>query len=147
MLVATRTIKSCATPLDKEIADLLSYAKIKLLTEMPQQLKMVSYLRLCCAALRNLHQKSSLPGKESLGAAFDDSYSHLLQALCNHNPEWWKHCWISNHGILKSDDPIIDKILQPLEDFSEIYSCAYSSNEKLLQTAAQEDYESNHDTT
>jgi len=30
-------------------------------------------------------------------------------------------------GILKSDDPVIDKLLQPLEYFIEIYACKYSS--------------------
>jgi hypothetical protein len=107
---------------DKEIAHLLNYATTKLLDEMPRPLRMVSYLRLCCTAIRKLHQQPELPGKNSLGKAFDDSYSHLLQALCNHSPEWWNHCWSSDRGILKSDDPTIDKLLQPLEYFIEIYS-------------------------
>ncbi len=128
MLIATRTIESCSTLLDKEIAYLLNYAKIRLLSEMPRQLKMISYLRLCCAAIRGLNQNSQLSGKDSVGEAFDNSYAHLFQSLCNHNPEWWKYCWISDRGILKSDDPIIGKLLQPLEYFIEIYSCAYSSN-------------------
>jgi len=32
----------------------------------------------------------------------------------------------SDRGILKSDDPVIDKLLkQPLEYFIEIYACKY----------------------
>jgi hypothetical protein len=108
---------------DKEIAHLLNYAKTKLLEEMPRQLKVVSYLRLCCLAIRKLHQQQELSGKNSLGEAFDNSYSQLLQALCNHSPEWWNYCWRSDRGILKSDDPIINRLLQPLESFIEIYSC------------------------
>ncbi len=131
MLTATQTIESCSTDLDKEVVHLLNYARTKLLTKMPQQLKMTSYLRLCCLAIRKLRQKLELAGKPSLNEAFDDSYSHLLQALCNHNLEWWRHCWSSDRGILKSDDPMIDKLLQPLEYFVEIYTCNYSSNQKL----------------
>jgi len=125
MLIATRTIKSCSTPLNREIAHLLRYAETKLLSEMPQQLKMASYLRLCCAAIRKLHQAT---GKDIVGETFNDSYSYLLQALYNRNPQWWKRCLISDRGVLKSDDPIIDKLLQPLESFIEIYDCAYSRN-------------------
>jgi hypothetical protein len=125
MLTATRTIEACSTPLHTEIAHLLDYAETKLLSEMPQQLKMASYLRLCCAAIHKLHQTA---GKDIVGETFDDSYSHLLQALCNHNPAWWKRCLISDRGILKSDDPIINKLIQPLEYFIEVYGCAYSSN-------------------
>ena len=128
MLTTTRTTEFCSTDLYREIAHLLHYAETKLLTEMPQQLKMASYLRLCCTAIRKLHQHLELSGKSSIGNASDGSYSHLLQALCNHNSEWWKQCWVSDRGILKSDDPIINQLLQPLEYFIEIYDCAYSSN-------------------
>ncbi|MDV2997499.1 MAG: hypothetical protein N4J56_007204 [Chroococcidiopsis sp. SAG 2025] len=130
MLPATQTIEFCSTDLDKEVVHLLNYARTKLLTEMPRQLKMTSYLRLCCLAIRKLRQKPRLAGEPSLKEVFDDSYSHLLQALCDRNPEWWRHCWSSDRGILKSDDPTIDKLLQPLEYFVEIYTCKYSSNQK-----------------
>ncbi|MGV0028799.1 hypothetical protein [Phormidesmis priestleyi] len=49
-------------------------------------------------------------------------------ALYNHNPEWYEHWWISDRGTLKSDDPSIDKLLQPLGSFIEVYACEYSSN-------------------
>ncbi|NJL38583.1 MAG: hypothetical protein HC899_18930 [Leptolyngbyaceae cyanobacterium SM1_4_3] len=125
MSTATQTI-DCSTDRDKEIVHLLDYARTKLLTEMPQQLKITSYLRLCCLAIRKLNRKLELAGKPDINEAFDNSYSQLLQALCHHNPEWWKHCWSSDRGILKSDDPTIDKLLQPLEYFVEIYTCKYS---------------------
>jgi hypothetical protein len=127
MLTENQTTESCSTDLDKEIVHLLDYARTKLLTRIPRQLKMTSYLRLCCLAIRKLHQRRGL----ALNEAFDDSYSQLLQVLCNHNPEWWRHCWSSDRGILKSDDPTIDKLLQPLEYFVEIYTCNYSRNQKL----------------
>lgn len=120
MLTTTQTI-DCSKDLDKEVVYLLDYARTKLLTKMPQQLKMTSYLRLCCLAIRKLRQKPELAGKLNLNEAFDDSYSHLLQALCDRNPEWWRHCWSSDRGILKSDNPTLDKLLQPLEYFVEIY--------------------------
>jgi len=122
--MSTTPITEFYSDFDKEIAHLLTYAK-KLLAEIPRQLRMIS-LRLCCTAIHKLYQ-TGLSGKNSVKEAFDGSYSHLLQALCNHNPEWWKHCWSSDRGILKSDDPVIDKLLQPLEYFIEIYACKYSS--------------------
>lgn len=131
MLTTTQTTEFCSTDLDKEVVHLLDYARTKLLTEIPRQLKMTSYLRLCCLAIGKLRHSPRLADKPSLNEAFDDSYSHLLQALCDRNPEWWRHCWSSERGILKSDDPTIDKLLQPLEYFVEIYTCKYSSNQKL----------------
>jgi hypothetical protein len=119
MSTSTHIAELYSDNFDKEIAHLLNYAKTKLLTEMPRQLRMASYLRLCCTAIRKLHQQPGLSSKSSIGGAFDDSYAHLLQALSNHNSEWWRRCWSSDRGILKSDDPIIDKLLQPLEHFIE----------------------------
>ena len=126
MSTSTQIAEYYSVDCDKEVAHLLDYAQTKLLTEMPRQLKMVSYLRLCCIAIHKLHQKTIWFGKHR-AAAFDTSYSHLLQALCHQNPEWWKLCWIEC-GILKSDDPVIDKLLQPLELFIESYDCKYSTN-------------------
>ena len=122
MLTSTQTARPNSDNFDKNIAHLLNYAKTKMLTEMPRQLRMVSYLRLCCTAIRKLNQHPELSGKSTVGESFDSSYSYLLQALCNHNPKWWKFCWSNDRGILKSDDPIIDKLLQPLEQFVEIYT-------------------------
>jgi hypothetical protein len=130
MLTPTQTTEFCSTDLDKEVVRLLDYARTKLLTQMPQQLKMTSYLRLCCLAIHKLHHSPELAGKPSLNEAFDGSYSHLLQVLDDRHPEWWRHCWSSDRGILKSNDPTIDKLLQPLEYFVEIYTCKYSSNQK-----------------
>ena len=129
--MSTETTEFCSTDLDKEIVHLLDYARTKLLTQMPRQLKMTSYLRLCCLALRKLRQKPELAGKSSLNETFDGSYLQLLQALCDRNPEWWSYCWSSDRGILKSYEPTINKLLQPLEYFVEIYTCKYSSNQKL----------------
>ncbi|WP_250126775.1 hypothetical protein [Chroococcidiopsis sp. CCMEE 29] len=63
MLTENQTTESCSTDLDKEIVHLLNYARTKLLTKMPRQLKMTSYLRLCCLAIRKLHQRRGLAGK------------------------------------------------------------------------------------
>jgi hypothetical protein len=124
MLTKNQTTEFCSTDLDKEIVHLLDYARTKLLTKMPQQLKITSYLRICCLAIRKLRQKQELAGNPSLNELFDASYPRLLQALCHYNPEWWRHCWRSDRGILKSDDPTIDKLLQPLEYFVETYTSA-----------------------
>lgn len=74
----TETTEFCSTDHDKEIVHLLDYARTKLLTQMPKQLKMTSYLRLCCLAIGKLHQKRELAGKSSLDEAFDGFYLQLL---------------------------------------------------------------------
>ncbi len=104
---------------DAEVIRLLSYAKIKLLTEgIPLQLKAVSYLRLCCTAMRKLHQTfKPIEPNNSNEPTEDSSFSNLLADLCHHNPEWWKQCWISDHGVLRSNDAAISKLLQPLGYF------------------------------
>jgi hypothetical protein len=129
MTTSIQVDKPCSSEFNKEIAYLLDYARMKLLTEMPRQLRMVSYLRLCCIAIRKLQQQPELSSKNSLQVAFNDSYLYLLQALCQSSPEWWKYCWSSNRGILKSDDATIERLLQPLESFIDIYTCKYSSIE------------------
>jgi hypothetical protein len=100
MLTATRTTERCSTDRYPEMTHLLHYAETKLLSEMPQQLKMVSYLRLCCTAISKLHQQPSSVDQHSVRAAFNTSYAQLLQALCDYNPDWWKYCWRSDRGVL-----------------------------------------------
>lgn len=103
MSISTQMAECYSVELDTEIAHLLNYAKVKLLSEMPRQLRMVSYPRLCCVAIRKLRQQSSLSSKPSFKETFDGAYLPLLQALCKQNPQWWQQCWSSDRGILKSD--------------------------------------------
>lgn len=55
MSTSTQITELYSDNFDEEIAYLLGYAKTKMLTQMPRQLRMVSYLRLCCIAIRKLH--------------------------------------------------------------------------------------------
>ena len=128
MTISTQMAACYSVDCDKEIAHLLKAAKAKLLAEMPRQLRMVAYLRLCCSAMRKLHQKPSLSVKPAAKEALDGAYLPLLQALCKHNSEWWQQCWSSDLGILQSDQPVINKLLQPLERFIEVYAYVDSSN-------------------
>jgi hypothetical protein len=41
----------------------------------------------------------------------------LLKSLFEYDSEWWQKCEITINGKIKSDDPIISRILQPLEEF------------------------------
>jgi len=70
---------------------LLMAARQKLLVPHGSPLlRMTTFLRLSCAAL------------EQSGA-----YPRLMQALFDHNSEWWKTCEVMPEGTLQSSDPEI----------------------------------------
>lgn len=70
---------------------LLTAARQKLLAPHDQPLlQMTAFLRLSCAALEQ-------PG----------AYPRLMQALFDHNSEWWKACEVTPEGTLQSSDPEI----------------------------------------
>ncbi|HEY9619814.1 MAG TPA: hypothetical protein V6C78_05565 [Crinalium sp.] len=78
----------------------LQFARKKLLlTEIPFQLRVVSYLRISC----------SVAQKEDL------RYSNLMRALISHDVDWWKTCRINMAGGLTSSDPTINALLHPIE--------------------------------
>lgn len=75
---------------------LLEAARQKLLaSHVSPLLRMTAFLRISCAAL------------EEAGA-----YSQLMQALFQHDREWWKTCEITPEGILSSSDPEIQWLLE-----------------------------------
>ncbi len=109
----------------EEITSLFRYAKTKLLTAaIPMQLKAVSYLRLCCIAMGKLQQSIEILDIEYLIIEFvtDNLYSTLLRDLGKRHPEWWNQCWISDRGLLESEDPEIDHLLQPVVFFCELFA-------------------------
>lgn len=78
----------------------LEFAKQKLqAADVPFQIRITSYLRLCCLIL---DQDGS-------------RYSKLLKALYNYDANWWQTCQISAYGGLQSTDPIVTDLLHSIE--------------------------------
>jgi hypothetical protein len=86
---------------------LLEAARKKLLTSpMPLLLRITTFLRLSCTAVE-------APGM----------FYQLMQALFNHDTEWWKTCDITPAGTVQSSDPEIQILLaiaQPLHFVPEL---------------------------
>ncbi|UBF25775.1 hypothetical protein K9N68_30200 [Kovacikia minuta CCNUW1] len=130
MYTPTEAPESYPVTCEEEVTRLLNYAKIKLLAVgTPMELKVASYLRLCCVAIHKLRQSLGVMDMESSEAGVEHRYSELLQSLCNYSPEWWKQCWISDRGALKSTNSAIDQKLQPLRYFVEAYAYEYPNQD------------------
>lgn len=87
-------------------------ARRKLLNEeVPNRLKMVSYLRLSCSASTK-HKKIniSLDGQTYQGVHF---YT-LLRLLSEHDACWWENCFVAENGTLDSYDSTLHDLLSPL---------------------------------
>lgn len=69
-------------------------------TDVPFQIRAVSYLRLSCFAL------------DSEGSM----YATYMSVLFNHDPQWWQKCRVTSLGILKSSDFAVDHLLRPITD-------------------------------
>lgn len=121
-------IKSSLPDTDEDVVRLFSYAKVKILAEgIPFQLKATSYLRLCCIAIQHLKHQVGDFEKTSQQLTYDKNYSDLLHSLCKVQESWWKSCWVSDRGILRSSNPAIDKLLEPLGFFIELFAYQYPS--------------------
>ncbi len=97
---------------DQTVLDQLAFARRKLLApDIPLCLKAISYVRICCSAMKKLdylpsnHQYHKTP------------YLSLLKSLSQTDSPWWNKCQVTYEGKLRSDDPIIDRLLQPLNNF------------------------------
>lgn len=78
----------------------LELAKQKLqASDVPFQIRITSYLRICCLLL------------DQEGGR----YSKLLKALYNYDSNWWQTCQISSYGGLQSSDPIVTDLLHSIE--------------------------------
>lgn len=69
-------------------------------TDVPFQIRVVSYLRLSCFALDDQGGR----------------YSQLMKALFSYDPDWWTTCEVAASGGLYSSDPIVTALLRPLEE-------------------------------
>jgi hypothetical protein len=82
---------------------------------VPLRIKAVSYICLCCAAMRTAERRTPR-ARHRLGPR--TSYLDLLAALARHDPAWWTLCSITRHGYLVSADPAIAALLLPLYMFT-----------------------------
>ena len=95
----------------------LAFAKQKLFAQnIPHRLKAISYLRICCSAMKKLHY---FPSNHQWSKSQKTPYLSLLKSLSQRDPQWWNHCQVSDDKGLTSSDPIINELLQPLNVFVE----------------------------
>lgn len=66
--------------------------------DVPMTLRISSYLRISCLALK----------------AEGIRYSSLMQALSSHNPQWMETCAVSPEGYLESSDCMVSELLSPI---------------------------------
>jgi hypothetical protein len=90
----------------------LAYARCKLLEEeIPIELRAISYLRISCSSF----QKLKALGVEKMSMHSQDfRFSLLLKSLTEYDTYWWSGCIVSDQGVLKSEDSVIENLLEPL---------------------------------
>jgi hypothetical protein len=101
------------------LARKLKVARAKLQpSDGPQMLKMLAYLRISCNLMQ---QMQGAPLQPSSTQDSTPSYAGLVEALVDHDRNWWTHCTISSTGCLRSSDTTIDQLLGIIEEFHQIY--------------------------
>lgn len=105
----------------------LQIAKQKLQATSRSHLsRLTSYLRISCTVMQVYRQALNHTAYQEI------TYSKLMKSLYEYDLGWWKHCSVTDSGQVVSDDPVIDKLLQPVEAFHQLqneaiqsYSCSY----------------------
>jgi hypothetical protein len=98
----------------------LSYSRHKLLDkDIPMQLRATSYLRISCSSLKKLDNLESLSIEMQLQ---DIQFSLLLKSLTEYDSRWWDRCTVSSQGVLKSENSVIESLLEPLTQIH-LYCC------------------------
>lgn len=102
---------------DLQLAPKLRLAREKLqMTDGPQILKVLAYLRISCNLMRQM------PGTPQTISAQDPiSYSELVKALVAYDRDWWTSCTINSTGCLRSPDAVVDRLLSTIEEFHQMY--------------------------
>lgn len=84
-------------------------------THRAKLLEILSYLRVCCSIMpESQPETTNIQGRKHRSNPY---FISLLKSLFEYDPEWWQKCEININGKIQSNDPIITKILQPLEKF------------------------------
>jgi hypothetical protein len=90
-------------------------AQSKLLDRnIPHQLKIFSYIRICCFEIQKKRRINPFIASELHPQT---PYLSLLATLANRDAAWWEECRITASGYLVSHDPTINNLLQPLNLF------------------------------
>lgn len=122
MYVKTNTDSFSFIP-NADFERLLSYAQNKLqVRSIPMQVRATTYLRLCCAAIAKLRDNTNLVELSNEDDLIDSSFSDLLHRLCSYQNKWWKDCYVSDRGNLKSTHPKVDQLLQTFAYFIESFA-------------------------
>lgn len=143
MNIITKTLQPTIVHADGEAIRLLNHARVKLLAEgVPLQLRATSYLRLCCIANEKLCQSyTAVDSKEYEESIEQFTYSVLLTKLSQHDIRWWERCWVSDRGILKSSDPVINEYLQPFAYLIEAFSTSSTNSDPAIVYPSQPLYQ------
>ncbi len=115
MTASLQALKSQSLTASKSIDKSLLFAQNRLLdSTLPHQLKVVSYVRLCCSAIRTYHsfESNRMPTLNR-----KTPYLTMLNTLSECQLEWWNNCSISDSGYLVSDDYKLNALLQSLNSF------------------------------
>ncbi len=100
---------------DQTVLSQLAFARQKLLApDIPLCLKAISYVRICCSAMKKLDY---FPSNDRGSNYHKTPYLSLLKSLSQTDSQWWNKCQVTYEGRLRSDNPIIDRLLQPLNNF------------------------------
>lgn len=100
---------------DQGILYQLAFARQKLFApNIPLRLKTITYIRICCSAMKKLDY---FPSSDRESNDRKTPYLSLLKSLSQKDPQWWNKCQVTYEGRLRSDDPIVDGLLQPLNNF------------------------------
>ncbi|MFQ3616456.1 MAG: hypothetical protein SNJ57_12345 [Cyanobacteriota bacterium] len=67
-------------------------------TDVPLQMRLVSYVRMSCRVV------------DERGGR----YSQMLAMLHSYNADWWKTCQITSEGKLESSDAMVNMLLSPI---------------------------------
>lgn len=107
----------------------LAYARAKLLNKsIPMQLRAVSYLRISCYSWQKLQNLGvGLPIETA-----NIQFSFLLNLLTKYDPCWWDKCTVSNQGILRSENNVIQDLLESSAQLHRIVVASHGFSSLLI---------------
>lgn len=89
--------RTSSAPFDRVEFVLLTARQKLLATDMPFMLRAVGFLRLSCCVLNK-----------------KGAYPQLLRTLSEQDQEWWNTCEVTSIGTLRSSNPQINRLLEPV---------------------------------
>jgi hypothetical protein len=115
MTISTQVQKPQTITVLRPIFQLLSFAQNRLQDHhVPFQLAALSYLRICCSAMRTYQRLGLNPTPPVIS---NTPFLTLINQLIERQQNWWTLCLVSENGYLISNDRCIQELLQPLNTF------------------------------